>query len=154
MEFGTHDLFIKLLMAMILGVFLGIERVYAHKTAGMRTYALIAMASALFVVIAQAVTDMYSYANVDPLRIAAEVVVGVGFLGAGIIIFRQKQVANLTTAAAIWIAAGIGMAVGFELYMEAIFATVLTLFVLEGLAFFERKIKKQLDGSSHFSDLE
>lgn len=152
MEFGTHDLFIKMALAMVLGIVLGIERIYAHKTAGMRTYALIAMASALFVVIDQSMTDTYSYLGVDPMRIAAQVVSGVGFLGAGIIIFHKEKVTNLTTAASIWVAAGIGMAVGFELYLEAIYATVLTLFVLEGLSYLEKKIKVQLSKKGNYSD--
>lgn len=141
---SSIDLIIKLVLALVLGLVLGVERVYAHKTAGMRTYALVAMGAALFIIISEAMVETYSSLSVNPLRLAAAVISGIGFLGAGLIIFKDNHVANLTTAAGLWVAAGIGMAVGFGLYVPAVIATLLTLFVFAGLALVERKIKLKL----------
>lgn len=136
------EIFVRLAVAMVLGVILGLERTYAHKTAGMRTYGLVALAAALFVILGQEAIRYYDAYNFDPMRIASQVVVGVGFLGGGMIILRENTVANITTAAGIWVSAGIGMSVGFGMYSLAIFATLLTLFVLEVLALLEKRVKK------------
>lgn len=139
---------LKLTLAMTLGLLLGFERILVHKTAGMRTYALVSMTSALFIAISEIVTHSYILSNgefiTDPLRVAAQVVVGIGFLGAGLIFFKDDKVQNLTTASGLWTCAAIGMAVGFGLYSEAIFATLLTFFVLGALSFFERKIRLRI----------
>ncbi len=121
----TLDIFFQLGLAAFLGLLVGAERRLAHKFAGMRTHALVAMGSALFSTISFALPN----AGVDPTRIAAQVVTGIGFLGAGLIVFQDSKVRGLTTAAGIWSVAAIGMAVGFRLYAVAIFATVLTLLV-------------------------
>jgi uncharacterized membrane protein YhiD involved in acid resistance len=127
----------KLVLAMVLGILLGLERIHAHKTAGMRTYALVTMAAAFFVIIAQGFTT-----EVDPIvRMASQIIVGVGFLGAGLIIFKDGHIENLTTAAGMWMCAGIGMAVGFGMFGEAVFVSVLTFFVLGILSFLERAIR-------------
>ena len=139
------DIFIKLSVAMLLGVILGVERTVAHKTAGMRTYGLVSMGAALFVVISEMVAKNYFGAGaVDPLRMASQVVAGVGFLGAGLIIFQEvgQRVSGLTTAAGLWVSAGIGIAVGFGFFSLAIFATALSLFVFTILWFIEKKIKE------------
>ncbi len=139
---------LKLTLAMTLGLLLGFERILVHKTAGMRTYALVSMTSALFIAISEIVTHTYILASgefiTDPLRVAAQVVVGIGFLGAGLIFFKDDKVQNLTTASGLWTCAAIGMAVGFGLYKEAIFATLLTFFVLGALSFIERKIRLRI----------
>lgn len=139
---------LKLTLAMTLGLLLGFERILVHKTAGMRTYALVSMTSALFIAISEIVTHSYILSNgefiTDPLRVAAQVVVGIGFLGAGLIFFKDDKVQNLTTASGLWTCAAIGMAVGFGLYAEAIFATLLTFFVLGALSIFERKIRLRI----------
>lgn len=137
---------LRLLLAMLLGLLLGIERIYAHKTAGMRTYALVSMTSAFFVLIGQSVSQTYLGTpgfDFDPLRVAAQVVVGIGFLGAGLIFFQQKEnaVHNLTTAAGLWACSAIGMAVGFGMVAEAIIATILTFVILGILSFVERMMR-------------
>ena len=148
MEFidpGTIDVFLKLFVAMLLGLILGTERAFAHKTAGMRTYALVSMGSALFVIISQIVTENFvGISNYDPLRVASQIVVGLGFLGAGIIIFREATLRGLTTAAGLWVASGIGIAVGYELYVLAVFTTLLTLFIFTILWFIEEFIESRL----------
>ena len=137
------EVFYRLAAAMLLGLILGTERAFAHKTAGMRTYALVSMGAALYIVIAQIVIDQYIlFTNLDPLRVASQIIVGLGFIGAGIIIFRDSQVKGLTTAAGLWVAGGIGIASGYGLYIIATFATFLTLFVFTILWYVERKVKK------------
>jgi len=139
------DIFIKLSVAMLLGVVLGIERTVAHKTAGMRTYGLVSMGAALFVIISEIVSQRYlDFNSFDPLRMASQVIAGVGFLGAGLIIFQEagQRVSGLTTAAGLWVSAGIGIAAGFGFFSLAIFATILSLFVFTILWFIEKKIKE------------
>lgn len=153
MELFQGDLlvtFIRLLAAMGLGLLLGLERIYAHKSAGLRTYALVSMASALFIVISEQVAMQYVGTpgfTFDPLRVAAQIVVGVGFLGTGLIIFNNNQVHNLTTASGLWMCAAIGMACGFGLYMEAVFGTLLAFFVLGVLSSVERRFRIKFFGT-------
>jgi len=142
-QMETIEVFRNLLLAAVLGSLLGIERVYAHKMAGIRTYALVSLGSALFVGISITITSQYiGLTNFDPLRMAAHIVTGIGFLGAGLVIFRDSHISGLTTAAGLWVSAGIGVASGFGLHAIAIFATLITLFLFTVMWFFEREIKK------------
>lgn len=135
----------QLLVAMLLGMLLGAERTIAGKSAGMRTYALISMGSALFIIISTTVSSTYlGVVNFDPLRVTAAIITGIGFIGAGIIIFRETTLRGLTTAAGMWIAAGVGVAIGFQLYLLAIFAAVLTLFVFTAMWFVEEHFEERL----------
>jgi len=119
----------RLLIALGLGLAIGIERTQAGGQAGLRTYGLVALGSASFVVISTLVTQQYSGAtNFDPLRVAAQIVVGVGFLGAGVMYTNREGTHGLTTAAGMWVAAAIGMAVGFGFYSAAIATTLLVIF--------------------------
>lgn len=129
-----------LVAALLLGSLLGLERSLAHKTAGVRTYGLVSMGSALFIIIARYVIPSSQGFNFDPMRIAAGIVMGVGFLCGGVIIFRNSELTGLTTAAGLWVAAGIGMAVGYGLLWLAVFATVATLIVFTFFWFIESKI--------------
>ncbi|HPK13943.1 MAG TPA: MgtC/SapB family protein [Candidatus Paceibacterota bacterium] len=136
------DIIIKFLIALVLGLFLGAERVWAGKTAGMRTYALVSMGSALFVAISTEIVNIYSaVGGIDPTRIASQVIVGVGFIGTGLIFTKGTKLMGLTTATGLWVAAGIGIAVGFGLYAMALIATVLTLFTFTVLWFLEQRVK-------------
>ncbi len=139
--FQNSDFFIKLLLAMILGMAIGTERFIHHKTAGMRTYALVAMGSALFVSISQIVSVM-GYINFNPTLMASSIITGIGFLGAGLIIMQDSRLSGLTTASGLWVAAGIGMAVGFGFYSIAVMTTVLTIFVFVALYVVEERIRK------------
>jgi putative Mg2+ transporter-C (MgtC) family protein len=123
------DFSIRIVVALILGLLIGVERVRAHKTAGPRTYGLVAMGAALFVVSGQIMEEVGMGVN-DSLRIAAQVVAGIGFLGAGAIMFRDNHVTGLTTATGLWVAAGIGIACGFGFYTLATIATVATVVTL------------------------
>lgn len=123
------DFSIRIIAALVLGLLIGVERVRAHKTAGPRTYGLVAMGAALFVVSGQIMEELGTGMN-DSLRIAAQVVAGIGFLGAGAIMFRDNHVTGLTTATGLWVAAGIGIACGFGFYTLATIATVATVITL------------------------
>ncbi len=121
----TAALLHQLLLAIGLGFLIGAEREIAHKSAGIRTHTLVALGAALFTVI----SSQFPGVSQDPTKIAAAIVSGIGFLAGGLIIFHDSKVQGLTTAAGLWVAAGIGMAVGFKLYALAIVATLLTLFI-------------------------
>lgn len=124
------ELFGQLAFAVFLGMLVGIERTLAGKTAGMRTFALVALGSALFTIISQvAFAEFYGRPGFDPSRIASQIVVGIGFLGAGLIIHNDKKPRGLTTAAGLWVTAAIGMAVGYRLYAIATFAALLTVVI-------------------------
>jgi len=132
--------FIYLIIALVLGSVLGLERSHAGKTAGVRTFGLVSMGSCLFILIARFVIPTIETFNYDPMRIAAGVVMGIGFLCGGVIIFKDSNLTGLTTAAGLWVAAGIGMAVGYGLISLAIFATLATLLVFTVFWFIEHKV--------------
>jgi putative Mg2+ transporter-C (MgtC) family protein len=121
------EMTLRLLLAAALGAIIGYQRERAGKTAGLRTHVLICLGSALFTV-----ASIYGFGiTTDPARVAAGVVAGVGFLGAGAILHHEGGlVAGLTTAATIWAVAGIGMAAGARLYLVSAVTTVLVLVVL------------------------
>lgn len=152
---ATIDIVLRLFVAVVLGMIIGTERVWAHKTAGMRTYALVAMGAALFVIISEAL--VFKYINVggfDPTRIASQIVVGIGFLGAGSIMLQGSRLKGLTTASGLWVCAGIGMASGLGLFNIAIIATTLTLFIFIVLWFIEKRIKNsKFYKEDHIDDL-
>src|SRR5687767_9317097 len=109
------ELFSLLVVALILGSTLGLERSLAGKTAGIRTFGLVSMGSCLFILIARFVIPTADMSNFDPMRMAAGIVMGIGFLCGGVIVFKDSTLTGLTTAAGLWVAAGIGMAVGYGL---------------------------------------
>lgn len=146
--------YVQLVLAMLLGVMLGAERTIAGKTAGMRTYALVSIGSCLLIIISKIVIGMYAAPNEADslLRIAAGVITGVGFLGAGVIFSHETHINGLTTAAGLWIACGIGIAVGFEQYMIATFTTFLTLFTFTALWYVEKGIRSITDHTTEKHD--
>jgi putative Mg2+ transporter-C (MgtC) family protein len=140
---ATIDIIIRLFIALAFGMIIGAERVWAHKTAGMRTYALVAMGSALFVLVSEAMVATYmNHPGMNPLHIVAQIVVGVGFLGTGLIFTHESKLMGMTTATGLWVSAGIGMACGFGLFKLALISTILTLFIFIVLWFIEEKIKQ------------
>ena len=131
----------KLLLSMLLGCAVGMERKRKGQIAGLRTFALIAMGATVAMILSIYVPQVYlGLKNGDPGRIAAQVITGIGFLGAGAIIQSKGSVRGLTTAASIWIVATIGMAVGVGMYMLSVFATLLILIILTGLEALERHV--------------
>lgn len=127
--------------AAILGGAIGIERELHGKEAGFRTHALVALGSALFMVVSLRIFEVYQgVAQVDPARIAAQVVTGVGFLGAGAIIRSSTGIKGLTTAAGIWTASAVGLAAGLGYFEVAFLATAITLVVLVAFSWVGRRI--------------
>lgn len=124
-----HDSYIaQLFIAMLLGMLVGAERSRAGKTAGLRTYGLVSLGACLFVLVSIAVLpNALGVTGADVMRVVAGVVTGIGFLGAGAIIMRGDTLVGITTAAGMWVAAGIGVAVALELYSIAVATTILTL---------------------------
>jgi putative Mg2+ transporter-C (MgtC) family protein len=134
------ELIQRLLLAALLGALLGFEREWRQKFAGLRTNILIAIGSALFTIMS---IDLSSAAGGDPTRIAAQIVTGIGFLGAGAIMRTGGNIRGLTTAAMIWVNAAIGVAAGGGEYHVAIITTAVTLFVLILLNPLERWIDRR-----------
>lgn len=142
------EVLLRLGVALALGAAVGVERERRRSVhlAGMRTLALVSMGSAFFTIISAhgfAALTGKGYAPVDPTRIAAQIVTGIGFLGAGTILLQRQAVRGLTTAAAIWVVAAIGMACGAGLLLEAISAAALGLVVLALLRPIERLIVRR-----------
>lgn len=126
----------RLLLAGSLGAIIGLDREYRAKEAGFRTHFLVCLGSALFMIISQyGFADIVKAngANYDGARVAAQIVSGIGFLGAGTIIFHKQFIRGLTTAAGMWATAGIGMAIGGGMYFLGVAATILVLIGLEVL---------------------
>ena len=121
------ELIVQLVVAGVLGGLIGAEREYRAKVAGTRTHLLVALGAALMMIVSR-----YGFGGQgDPSRVAAQIVSGIGFIGAGAIMVHRQAVHGLTTAAGIWVAAGIGMAVASGLYVVSVAATILSLVGLE-----------------------
>ena len=124
---ATWELIARLLLAGLLGGLIGAEREYRAKVAGTRTHLLVSIGAALMMIISRWGFDGAG----DPARVAAQIVSGIGFIGAGAIMVDRHSVHGLTTAAGVWVAAGIGMAIAAGLYVVGVAATVLSLVGLE-----------------------
>ena len=146
----TLDLLIRLLTATLFGALLGLERDIHGGAAGLRTHLLVSVGAAVFMILSINVARFGSashpdFARVtDPGRIAAQIVTGIGFLGAGAIIKEGFSVRGLTTAACLWVAAAIGMTCGAGFYLLAIITTLVSLFSLTILAYFERIYQRNI----------
>jgi putative Mg2+ transporter-C (MgtC) family protein len=130
---STEQIVLRLLVAAVLGALVGLERERLEWAAGMRTHALVSLGSALFMVVSIfGFSDILNERHVilDPSRVAAQVASGIGFIGAGTIIFRREVVKGLTTAASIWAVAAVGLAVGGGMFVAAGSATLLALALL------------------------
>lgn len=128
------NLILRLILGGLLGGLIGLEREFRAKEAGIRTHFIVALGSALFMIISQyAFPDAGKF---DASRVAAQVVSGIGFIGAGVIIFQKNVVRGITTAAGLWVSAAIGLACGAGMFPIAIAATLLTILCLELLHFF------------------
>ena len=143
-----YEFILRIFVAALLGGLIGLEREYRAKEAGFRTHFLVALVSALFMVV-----SAYGFCDVqmdgmtsrwDVSRVASQVVSGIGFIGAGTIIFRKQEnmVSGLTTAAGLWVTAAIGLACGGGMYVLATGCTFLVLAGLEAFNFFLRKFDK------------
>ncbi len=145
----NYEIVIRLALALFLGALLGIERIHAGKTAGLRTFALVSLGSAFAIIISEQIIAYYIASGLDtaafrfdPIRLMAGLIQGIGFIGAGMIIFQKDHVANLTTAAGVWVSSVVGMAVGFGLYFESIITTLLIIFTFTFMWNVELRLKK------------
>lgn len=142
--------YIELLISLALGAIIGVERSFAHKTAGVRTYSLVSMGSCLLVIISNLTLRSYvGYNALDPQHFASSIIVGIGFLCGGVIIFQDKHLSGLTTAAGLWISSAVGIAVGYGFVSLAVFATLSTLLVLTVFWYFEHLITRNFKGGEY-----
>ena len=146
----------RLMVASALGGALGFEREYVGKSAGLRTYTLVSFGAALFTILSdEGLRGYLGITSFDPSRIISQIIVGVGFIGGGLIIFQEKEnrVHGLTTAAGLWAVAAIGCAVGLEYYSIATFSTIFILVLLSGTRYFniEQRIHK-MSGNTEKDD--
>jgi len=130
----STEILLRLVLSVIAGGFIGIEREVVHKPAGVRTHMLVSLGSALFVLITLEALPS------ETARIIAGIATGIGFLGAGTIFRSKSEVHGLTTAASIWAVAGVGIAIGFGYYLMTAIAVILILIVLQlnKMEFFKR----------------
>ena len=134
------DFILRIFAAGLLGGMIGFEREMRAKEAGIRTHFVVALGSALFMVISQFAFE----GNYDRARVAAQVVSGIGFIGAGVIIFQKNAVRGVTTAAGLWVAAAIGRASGAGMYTVSIAATLMTIICLEAMHFITHKVGEKI----------
>jgi putative Mg2+ transporter-C (MgtC) family protein len=143
---------IRMLVATVLSGLVGLERERGERAAGLRTHALVGLGACLVMIVSAFGFEDWHYAPgaLDPSRVAAQVVSGIGFLGAGVIIFQRDRevVRGLTTAASVWVVAAIGLAVGGGMYITATVATGVTLVILAGLKPLERRVVRRKSSNS------
>lgn len=139
----------QLTLSVFLGALIGLERKLAGKQAGTRTFSFVSLGATLFTIVSVHALEFIRVPGIvqfDPTRVAAQIVTGVGFIGAGIIIFEQSKLKGVTTAASLWLASAIGTAVGFGMYAIAIFTTILAVLVLVIFWVLEERVIEKLPG--------
>jgi putative Mg2+ transporter-C (MgtC) family protein len=131
------DLVFKILLATFYGGILGAERSRAKKSAGFRTYMLVTLASTAFTIIAQEAESILNQSTFDAGRIIAQIILGIGFIGAGIIFYQKEHIHGLTTAAGLWTSTSIGIAIGLGLYELATLVTLVSFIILALLPYIQ-----------------
>lgn len=130
----------QLILSCAIGSMIGLEREYKQRPAGLRTYALVCLGSTLIMVVSFDIFERFhDIANFDPTRLGAQVVSGIGFLGAGTIIHNKTSVKGLTSAAGLWVVASIGLAIGSKMYIEAFGYFIVVFFILHHFNAMERR---------------
>ena len=147
-EISLESSIFKLFLSLVLGGIVGIERKRKGQMAGVRTFALICMGSTLAMIVSAYIPIIYNLKVGDPARVAAQVISGVGFLGAGAILQNKGSIRGLTTAAGIWIVAALGLAIGVGLYWIAIITTAFILFTLIRLERYEHQVMSERSAKS------
>ena len=142
-----NEIIVRLILSALIGMIIGVDRQIRNKEGGLRTHGLIASGAALYTIIS------LSIPQADPGRVIAQIVTGVGFIGAGVIFKSQDRVRGITTAADIWMSAGIGTAIGLGMYKPAMIATIIILLILVPAraidrAIYERYKKKHVQRDS------
>ena len=148
--FNEIDIIVRVILSCVLGGLVGLERESLNKSAGFRTHILVCVGSALIMIVSQDLYHIYqNKAAIDPGRIAAQVVSGIGFLGAGTIMREGATVKGLTTAATLWVVAGVGLAVGAGMYFPALVTTGVVFLTLIYLG----KVEKLMAGREHVVEM-
>lgn len=147
MELSISKIFFDLLFATFLGALIGLEREWARKDPGIRTFSFVSLGSALFVILGNLIILNNSSSTIDSTRVLGQIVVGIGFLGAGIIIFQkeEKRFKGLTTAAMLWVCAAIGAAVGLGYHLISLFTTILVIVLNLIIRPLEFKVDQKID---------
>ena len=140
-ELNLISTVVRLALALLLGGMLGLERGRKRRPAGLRTYMIVCIASALVMITSQYMSERFGTG--DPARMGAQVISGIGFLGAGTIITTSRQVKGLTTAAGLWAAACIGLAVGIGFYEGAVLCAVFVLLVMTAMSGWDTKLHRK-----------
>jgi len=152
----TTDFFLRILAAAIIGGIIGLEREYRAKEAGFRTHFLVALGSALFMIVSQfgfnSIGFIQTETSLDPSRIASQVVTGIGFIGGGIIIFQKNAIRGLTTAAGLWVTSAIGLACGSGMYVLSFATMILVLVCLELLHLIVRNVESKTISATFSSE--
>ena len=154
-QLNTFSTIVRLALALILGGILGIERGRKHRPAGLRTYMIVCMASALVMLTGEYLAEKYGTG--DPARLGAQVISGIGFLGAGTIIITSRQVKGLTTAAGLWAAACMGLAIGAGFYAGAVICGAFLLLVMAAMSRLDAYLllkSKQINFFAEFKSME
>ncbi|MBU0999066.1 MgtC/SapB family protein [Patescibacteria group bacterium] len=146
----NSEIILRLVVAVGLGLLVGAERLLVHKDAGMKTHALVSLGSAVFVLVSEILIQKYAnLPGLNPTMIPAQIIVGIGFLGAGSIMIYGTRLRGLTTAGGLWVMAGVGMATGFGFFGLAFVATMLVLLILILVNILEKPIKKISEEIDH-----
>lgn len=149
------DIVLRIILATVLSSIIGIEREYHQKPAGLRTNVMVGLGSCLFTLVSIRAADIFPQLTaIDPTRIAAQIVTGIGFLGAGTILFEKDRssVIGLTTAATLWVVAAVGTAIGMGLYVEAIVGTLMVFFTFLVLSKVVNEIRDRSTGHANNVD--
>ena len=131
---AAGEMIVKLVIAMALGGFVGLEREWRKRPAGLRTHMLVSMGACLFTMVS------ISSFSVDPARVASGIVTGIGFIGAGTIMASKGHIQGVTTAATLWVTAAIGLGIGADIYLASLAAAVLVFIILQ-----LRKVEEELE---------
>ena len=139
----SKEIILRLVLSAIVGGFVGMERESNNRPAGLRTHILVTLGSSLIMLLS--IDGFHNSPNIgDPGRLASQVVSGIGFLGAGTILRQGNSIQGLTTAASLWVCAGIGLAIGGGYYLGGLVTAIIALFALMSLGGFERKIRNNV----------
>ncbi|MFA6341147.1 MAG: MgtC/SapB family protein [Candidatus Paceibacterota bacterium] len=153
-EITTIDIIARILLAVGLGSVLGLERTLASKGAGMRTYAMVAIGSAAFVIASVLILSIFPNPEVaNPTAMASAVITGIGFIGAGLVIFQDHKITGITTAAGLWVSSAVGVAAGFGFLNLAVIVTIVALVIfplrkLEGMLM-KYSYRNDIDDNNH-----